>query len=59
MINLTCLLYKKVTQSNLESLVHKQKNDARQTKNRRYARKTFKNQDSTQQNKSSRAQGWN
>ena len=47
------LTYKQVIQSNLESLIHKQKNEARQTRKKRYARKKFTNQDSIQQNQSS------
>lgn len=53
---LTSLVYKKVIQNKLESLVHIQKNEASQTRKKRYARRMFKNQDSTQQNKSSTEQ---
>lgn len=47
---LRSLIYKQVIQSNSESLIYKQKNEAHQTRKKRNARKKFMNQDSTQQN---------
>lgn len=44
---LTSLIYKMVIQSNLESPAQKQKNEASQTRKRKYARKTLKKQEST------------